>query len=156
MRWDPSAQHALMSQTYEYGGRRTSRAYSYFDNPDCPAYFGLHDILKQSKFGYSKATDQLTREVRHGRISRAKAISVEKRLISARPDGIREFSDWMGVSTATMNTLLLQHSSEFASRVLEGDWFKEDFRNNFSRKIFKALRNSKYLDSDFQNIGKGI
>ena len=156
VRWDPTAQHAFVSQTYGYGGRRTSRAYSYFDNPDCPAYFGLHDILKQTKFGYSKATDQLTREVRHGRISRAKAINVEKRLISAKPDGIREFSDWMGVSTTTINALLLQHSSEFASQILEGEWFKDDFRSKFQDKVFKTLGSRRYLDNDYQNIGKGI
>lgn len=156
VRWDPTAQHAFVNKTYGYGGRKTSRAYSFFDNPDCPAYFGVHDILKQSKFGYSKATDQLTREIRHGRISRAKALDLERRLISAKPDGIREFLDWMGVSTATMNALLLQHSGEFASRVLEGEWFKEDFRSSFSGKVFRARKNDSYLDNDYQNIGKGV
>jgi len=156
VRWDPTAQHAFVNKTYGYGGRKTSRAYSFFDNPDCPAYFGVHDILKQSKLGYSKATDQLTREVRHGRISRAKALDIESRLISAKPDGIREFLDWMGVSTATMNALLLQHSGDFASRVLEGEWFQEDFRGSFPGRVFRARRNNSYLDNDYQNIGKGV
>lgn len=156
VRWDPTAQHTFVNKTYGYGGRSTSRAFSFFDNPDCPAYFGVHDILKQVKFGYSKATDQLTREVRHGRISRAKAITIESRLISAKPDGIREFSDWMGVSTSTINALLLQHSGDFASRVLEGEWFKNDFRNIFPRKVFRTRRNHSYIDNDYQNIGKGI
>jgi N-acetyl sugar amidotransferase len=156
VRWDPTAQHAFVNKTYGYGGRKTSRAYSFFDNPDCPAYFGVHDILKQLKFGYSKATDQLTREVRHGRISRAKALDIESRLISAKPDGIREFLDWMGVSAATMNALLLQHSGDFASRVLEGEWFKEDFRRSFPEKVFRARRKDSFLDNDYQNIGKGV
>ena len=156
VRWDPTAQHAFVSKTYGYGDRRTSRAYSYFDNPDCPAYFALHDILKQAKFGYSKATDQLTREVRHGRISREQAINFEQRLISAKPEGVRDFSDWLGVSIASINALLLQHSSGFATRVLEGDWFQEDFKDPFFSKVFKILRGNTYLDSDYQNIGKGI
>jgi N-acetyl sugar amidotransferase len=156
VRWDPTAQHDFVSKTYGYGKRRTSRAYSYFDNPDCPAYFGLHDILKQAKFGYSKATDQLTREIRHGRISRSNALNIEKRLISAKPEGIREFSNWLGVSVASINGLLLQHSNGFASQVLEGSWFKEDFRGPISSKVFNALGGRNYLDSDYQNIGKGI
>ena len=156
VRWDPTAQHTFMSKTYGYGGRKTSRAFSYFDNPDCPAYFGLHDILKQAKFGYSKATDQLTREIRHGRISRANALVIERRLISAKPDGIREFLDWMGVSTDTINALLLRYSGDFATRVLEGEWFKEDFRNPIPSKVFQTRKSAAYLDKDYQNIGKGI
>jgi hypothetical protein len=77
-------------------------------------------------------------------------------LISAKPDGIREFSDWMGMSSATVNALLLQHSGDFASRVLEGDWFKDDFRSFFPGRVFQRGRNDTYVDNDYQNIGKGI
>lgn len=156
VRWDPTAQHAFMSKTYGYGERRTSRAYSFLDNPDCPVYFGVQDILKQAKFGYSKATDQLTREIRHGRISRAKAVSAERQLMSARPDGVREFAEWMGISLVTMNALLLQHSKEFALRIFEGDWYTEEFKSQRRGGLFDLFQRNKFLDKDFQNIGKGI
>lgn len=156
VRWDPTAQHVFVNKTYGYGDRKVSRAYSYFDNPDCPVYFGLQDILKQAKFGYSKATDQLTREVRHGRISRAKALIIENRLMKANPEGMREFSDWMGISVVTLNTLLLKHSNAFAEKVLVGDWHKEEFKHSLKKDILKFVQGNKYLDNDFQNIGKGI
>jgi N-acetyl sugar amidotransferase len=156
VRWDPTAQHLLVKNTYGYGGRKEVRAHSNFDNPDCPVYFGIQDVLKQFKFGYSKATDQLTREIRHGRISRQRALNLENRLMSSKPEGVREFSNWMGISPTTINTLFLKHSSDFASKILEGDWLKEDFGNSWWKKINESLRRGKYIDSDFQNIGKGI
>ena len=156
VRWDPSDQHAFVSKTYGYEGRRTSRAYSFFDNPDCPAYFGIQDMLKQIKFGYSKATDQLTREIRHGRISRTKALRIERKLLASRPEGIKEFADWLGVSIATVNTVLLQHSVNFASEILIGDWNKQKFKKSLRKKFIESLERDRFLDNDFQNIGKGI
>jgi hypothetical protein len=40
--------------------------------------------------------------------------------------------------------------------VLEGEWFKEDFRSSFPEKVFRARRKDSYLDNDYQNIGKGV
>ena len=141
---------------YGYEGRKNSRAYSFFDNPDCPAYFGIQDMLKQIKFGYSKATDQLTREIRHGRISRTKALRIERKLLVSRPEGIKEFADWLGVSIATVNTVLLQHSANFASEILVGDWNKQKFKKSLRKKFTEYLERDRFLDNDFQNIGKGI
>lgn len=156
VRWDPSAQHRLMEKTYGYEGRRVRRGYSKFDNPDCPVYFGIQDLLKQAKFGYSKVTDQLTREVRHGRISRANALEIEKKLMSAKPQGVNEFADWMGISIKAISTLLLQHSRTFASRILEDDWRDEKYKVLNLEKIINQLQSKRFLDSDYQSIGKGI
>jgi N-acetyl sugar amidotransferase len=49
-------------------------AYYDFENLDCKWIAGLHDYMKFLKYGYGRATDQLCIEVRHGRISREKAI----------------------------------------------------------------------------------
>lgn len=156
VRWDPSAQHQFVKKTYGYEGRSESRAYSFFDTPDCPSYFGIHDLLKQRKFGYSKATDQLTREIRHGRISREKAIIIENRLKNSTPQGIREFSDWLGTSLPTLNTLLLQHSTNFASDVLAGQWYSEGFKKSPVNAIKESFFRTRFLDNDYQNFGKGI
>jgi N-acetyl sugar amidotransferase len=156
VRWDPTDQHVFVSKTYGYKGRRSSRAYSFFDNPDCPAYFGIQDILKQIKFGYSKATDQLTREIRHGRISRTKALRIERNLLDSKPQGVREFSDWLGVSIDTVNSVLLQHSNNFASEILNGDWNKKKFKRSLYDILNQSLERGRFLDQDFHSIGKGI
>jgi N-acetyl sugar amidotransferase len=49
-------------------------AYNDLENLDCKWIGGLHDYMKFIKYGYSRATDQLNIEVRHGRMSRNEAI----------------------------------------------------------------------------------
>lgn len=156
VRWDPTAQHLEMNAKYGYGGKRNNRAYSVFDNPDCPVYFGVQDALKQLKFGYSKATDQLSREIRHGRISRNSAIRIENRILNRKPEGVLEFASWMGISLSTVNTLLLIHSKCFGSQIIEGVWNEETFRRSNLSKLKNLLKRDKFIDSDFLNLGKGI
>ena len=156
VRWNPTAQHLEMNEKYGYGGRWSNRAFSNFDNPDCPVYFGIQDVLKQLKFGYSKATDQLTREIRHGKISRAAAIRVEAKLLKRKPEGILEFCEWMGISVSAVNTTLLRHSKDFASRLVDGSWDQIDETMQVKSKFLSLGGKHKFIDSDYQNIGKGI
>lgn len=54
-------------------------AWNEFENLDCKWIGGLHDYMKFIKYGYSRATDQLSIEVRHGRMSRNQAIEELKK-----------------------------------------------------------------------------
>jgi N-acetyl sugar amidotransferase len=49
-------------------------AWNAYENLDCKWIGGLHDYMKFIKYGFSRATDQLCIEIRHGRISRNDAI----------------------------------------------------------------------------------
>ena len=49
-------------------------AYNDVENLDCKWIGGLHDYMKFIKYGYSRATDQLNIEIRHGRMNRNEAI----------------------------------------------------------------------------------
>ncbi len=51
-------------------------AYYDFENLDCKWISGLHDYMKFLKYGYGRATDQLCIEIRNGRLTRDKAISM--------------------------------------------------------------------------------
>lgn len=51
-------------------------AYYNYENLDCKWIAGLHDYMKFLKYGYGRATDQLSIEIRHGRIARDKAIRI--------------------------------------------------------------------------------
>lgn len=49
-------------------------AYNEYENLDCKWIGGLHDYMKYIKYGYSRATDQLNIEIRHGRMTRNEGI----------------------------------------------------------------------------------
>lgn len=152
-RWDTVKQNNEMALEYGYIGRAEKRSFYQFDNPDCPVYFGLQDILKFAKFGYSKATDQLTREIRFGRMSRKKALTIEKKLQSRTGIDFSRFAEWLGCSEEILDMNILLHSRNFASMILDQKWRAHDRKSEFNyRPRFK----SEYLDKDFENIGKGI
>jgi N-acetyl sugar amidotransferase len=75
-------------------------AYNAYENLDCKWIGGLHDYMKYIKYGYSRATDQLNIEIRHGRMSRDEAI--EK--LNASSEGkvpwkyIPDFLAYLGIS----------------------------------------------------------
>ena len=53
-------------------------AYGNYENLDCLSNH-LHDYLKYGKFGYGRATDQATRDIREGNIERLEAVRLAER-----------------------------------------------------------------------------
>ena len=144
-----------MSEKYGYLGNKSTRTYYQFDNPDCPVYNEFQDFLKQVKLGYGKVTDQLTREIRHGRINKNKAIRVQEKFQSRSPKGAQEFAKWLGISVDNLDTLLLKHSNSFSDSVLSEDWRGQ--ASTFIGRVPQNRRNRNLLiDQDFTNIGKGV
>jgi N-acetyl sugar amidotransferase len=155
LRWDPVAQHDAMIERYGYMGRKSARTYYKFDNPDCPVYNDFQDFLKQLAVGYGKVTDQLTREIRHNRITKSHALRMQKRFENRSPGGVQEFANWLGISVDSLDVLLLKHSESFSESILSQNW-KGGVARLVNRNILTKARPKELLDFDFTNIGKGI
>ena len=154
-RWDPVEQHKFVANNYGYLGRSSNRTYYEFDNPDCPVYNEFQDFMKYQKLGYGKVADQLTREIRHGRISLDKARKIAEKYSRRNPKDVSGFADWLGISSNSLNTIMLSHSSNFASQIKGEGWRSDGLQG---KKYISSLKTTKgnYIDSDFTNIGKGI
>ena len=63
VRWDPYAQHIDMVQKFGFKGLWQSRTFDAYDHADCYVYSNIHDVFKFLKHGYSKVTDQASREI---------------------------------------------------------------------------------------------
>jgi N-acetyl sugar amidotransferase len=73
------------------------RTFDTYDRIDDMTYMAIHDVLKQAKHGYSRVTDNLCREIRFNRISKADALAIEKYYQAQMPDReIQIFLDWLG------------------------------------------------------------
>lgn len=147
VRWDPYEQHKFVSRRYGYKGRLSSRTYYKFDNPDCVAYMSLQDELKQTKFGYGKVTDQLCREIRHGRITKEEALVKNAKYLSKTDKrSIFQFLSWLGANERVYELLKLNFSPNFTSSL-----------NNFVKAQEIGQRKVKERkDKDFDVFGKGI
>jgi len=155
IRWDSVAQHKFVSKEYGYIGRKISRTYYEYDNPDCPVYGEFQDFLKYLKLGYGKVTDQLVRDIRHKRISRSSAIKKVKKFETNLPNNVNKFANWLGIPHSNLLIAILKNSPDFANQISKDSWRE--------RKFFESKYDSKtstidkgLIDKDFMNFGKGI
>ena len=58
----------------------------------------IHDYLKYLKFGYGRATDDASMEIRHGRMTREEGIEMVKRYDDREPSTLKLYCDFMGIS----------------------------------------------------------
>ncbi len=74
LRWDPWDQHILMTKIAGYQSATSNRTFDIFDHIDDWHYLGIHDHIKGLKCGLTKVVDQLSREIRHYRITREQSL----------------------------------------------------------------------------------
>ena len=59
---------------------------------------GTHDYLKYLKFGYGRATDDASTEIRHGRMTREEGIAMVEKHDHARPQDLDFFLEFLDIS----------------------------------------------------------
>jgi hypothetical protein len=70
---------------------KRERTFNLYDKLDDIHANGLHDYLKYLKFGYGRATDDASTEIRHGRMSRYEGIDAVLRYDHVRPSDMDIF-----------------------------------------------------------------
>jgi N-acetyl sugar amidotransferase len=155
LRWDPVAQHNFAREHYGYLGKKSNRSYYEYDNPDCPIYLGFQDLLKWMRLGYGKVTDQLVRDIRHGRIDKSSALVLEREFLVKPPEGLADFANWLGIPLKNLDSLILANSENFSTQILKESWRGIIENLNSQAQTFHSEHES-LLDQDFTNIGKGI
>tara|TARA_Y100000591_G_C21843293_1_gene707082 strand:- start:477 stop:1724 length:1248 start_codon:yes stop_codon:yes gene_type:complete len=112
LRWDPTIQHMLMVKKFNYRTSKFNRTFDVYDHVDCFNYMNIHDLLKLYKHGYSKVTDHACREIRHGRISRDKAIELVKSYEQKKVLHLKQFASWLHIDLKSLNFLLDQFKNK--------------------------------------------
>ncbi|EKD29068.1 MAG: putative LPS biosynthesis protein [uncultured bacterium] len=94
-KWDPN-QHAYeMKKLYdfEFAKKPFERTYRTMSNLDDMHENGIHDYLKYIKFGYGRATDHASKDIRTGYMKRDEAINLVKKYDSVKPQ--RDLKRWL-------------------------------------------------------------
>jgi len=109
-------------------------AYYDFENLDCKWIAGLHDYMKFLKYGYGRATDQLSIEIRHGRIGRDEAIRLVRQYEGQVPRKyLPDFLNFVGCGEEEFHKTL------------------ERFTN---KKIFKTDKSGKFIRDENGDVIK--
>ena len=109
MRWDSRAQHEQMIREYGYETALQTRTFDTYNDVDCWNYSDVHDYIKWVKHGYGKVVDHACREIRLRRMTREQGISLVQQYQTRKPQYLRLFLDWLGITENAFHYIVDQH-----------------------------------------------
>jgi N-acetyl sugar amidotransferase len=126
--WDPEETYRVAREhgfEASASGPRTG-LYDYADIDD--DFISIHHWLKWHKFGFTRAWDNLSLEIRNGRMSRDEAIDRVRELGNEEPtEDIESFCDWVGITPDRFTEV----ADGFRNRAIwtrrDGVWRIDDF-----------------------------
>jgi N-acetyl sugar amidotransferase len=151
-RWDPWWQNHNMLK-YGFIPEKTQHTFDQYERAGSSVFYSIHDLLRFEKHGYYKVRDQLSREIRHGRISKNNAEKVYVKYINQNKN-IKPFFDWIG-STDSGFKLFIENRLLKSYRKISGE------ENSIARgqSLFKNeffANSASLIDKEFILYYKGI
>jgi hypothetical protein len=99
IRWDAQKQSEEMIEKYGYEAMEQPRTFNNYESIYCWNNAGTHDYVKFLKFGYGKATDHATRDIRLKRLSREEGIGLAEKFDAEVPDvSLLLFLEWIDMT----------------------------------------------------------
>ncbi len=94
-KWDPNEHTRAMTEEYGFECARLpfERTYRTMSNLDDMHENGLHDYMKFIKFGYGRASDHASKDIRDGYMTRAEGIEMVRRYDHVKPR--RDLERWL-------------------------------------------------------------
>jgi hypothetical protein len=100
--------------------------YNYADIDD--DFFSIHHYLKWYKFGFTRTWDNLSLEIRNGRLTRDEAIRVLRRCGNETPhEDIEKFCNFAGIGTPRFFSLIEKFRNPSVWSRRGGRWIIDDF-----------------------------
>ena len=106
IRWDPLEQHKKMTKIYGYKSMHQNRTFDVYDHVDDLHYCDIHDVIKQLKHGYSKATDHACREIRHNRLHRNQGLALAKHYSQKNTINKALLLEWLNIEKESFNLII--------------------------------------------------
>jgi N-acetyl sugar amidotransferase len=126
--WDAKQQAELVIERYGFapiGGRR-ERTFSLYSKTDDHAN-DVHDYMKYLKFGYGRATDDASTEIRHRRMSREDGQALVRAYDHVRPRTLDTYLEFLGMSEAEFEDCLAgMRDPDIWERDAGGQWRVRD------------------------------
>ena len=87
----------------------------------------IHDYLKYLKFGYGRATDDASMEIRHGRMSRSEGLRLVRHYDSKTPSTLPFYCKFLGISVEDFYRLIEPFRDEkIWEKDHKGEWSVKD------------------------------
>lgn len=126
IRWKAKEQVEMLIKDYGFetspGKERTFNIHAKIDD----AANDVHDYLKYLKFGYGRATDDASYEIRHGRMTREEGIEMVRKYDSVRPKSLDAFLKFLGMTENEFKESIEHLRDEKIWEKKDGIWQAKD------------------------------
>jgi len=99
-KWDPNKHTQDMIEKYDWkpAEKPFQRTYRTMSNLDDRYENGIHDLLKFVKFGYGRASDHASKDIRAGLMTREQGIEMVRKYDHVVSDDLDYWLDYVGIS----------------------------------------------------------
>jgi N-acetyl sugar amidotransferase len=127
-RWDANEHTALMIEKYGWrpAEKEFERTYRKMSNLDDRYENGVHDLLKFVKFGYGRASDHASKDIRVGRMTRDEGIEMVKKYDHVISSDLDHWLDYVGMSLEEFWTVADAFRDPRVWKIEEGLWVKNN------------------------------
>ncbi|MFZ6011470.1 MAG: N-acetyl sugar amidotransferase [Bacteroidota bacterium] len=150
-KWDPNVHAHDMKAKYgfEFAEEPFERTYRMMSNLDDMHENGIHDYLKFIKFGYGRATDHASKDIRSGYMTREEGVSMVKKYDHVKP--MRDLTRWLeyvNMTEAEFDMTCDRFRDPRVWWIENGQWMKQNIWGSSSAygevRLPETLR-SKYI-----------
>jgi N-acetyl sugar amidotransferase len=125
-KWDPNAHARLVEDRYGWKASEApfERTYRRISNLDDRYENGAHDLLKFIKFGYGRASDHASKDIRAGVMSRAEGIEMVRRYDHVVSSDLQYWLDYVSMSEDEFWTTADRFRDPRVWWIEGAEWFK--------------------------------
>jgi N-acetyl sugar amidotransferase len=127
-KWDPNAHGQLMQERYGWKPAQQpfQRTYRMSSNLDDRYENGAHDLLKFIKFGYGRASDHSSKDIRTGYLTRQQGIDMVRRHDHVVPHDLYYWLDYVKMSEDEFWATADTFRDPRVWWIEKGDWWKDN------------------------------
>jgi len=127
--WDPNKHTDDMVKRYGFEVSREpfERTYRRMSNLDDMHENGVHDYMKFVKFGYGRATDHASKDIRAGYMSREQGVEMVRRYDHVKPmRDLRRWLDYVGMDEVEFDAIADRFRDPRVWWIEDNQWWKHN------------------------------
>lgn len=127
-KWDPNKHTQEMINQYGWkpAEKPFQRTYRMMSNLDDRYENGIHDLMKFVKFGYGRASDHASKDIRAGIMTRAQGIAMVKKYDHVVSDDLHYWLKYVGMDEKEFWSIADSFRDPRVWRIRDGRWVKDN------------------------------
>lgn len=154
--WDPNRQTKLVQEKYGWKAAEKpfERTYRTMSNLDDRYENGIHDLMKFVKFGYGRASDHASKDIRTGYMSREEGIEMVKKYDAVVSSDLYYWLDYVDMTEEEFWSIADTFRDPRIWWIKNNEWWKENIWGGESS--YGPVHLSEKQKEDFNNKQKSF